>query len=91
MDNGSGIDEVKKTVISGGKKVRLAIVRKVRRKRLTSSQKQGIRKAVIKRKQKKGQSSRRRKKSLALRKRSGLKRQSLGRNLKVAGTSNRAR
>ena len=90
--NEDELDELKKTVIRGGKKVKLAVVRKLRRKRLTPAQKVGIRKAVRKRKAKKGQTARKRKKSLKLRKRLGLgKQKKLPKGLKVAGTASRKR
>jgi hypothetical protein len=79
------IEEAKVTVIRGGKKVRLALVRKKRKKRLTPKQKQGIRKGVMKRRAKKGQISRKRKKSLKIRKRMNVK-GNKNKRLKAAGT-----
>lgn len=83
------LEERMVTVVRGGKKVRIPVVRKVRRKKLTSKQKQAIRKGVRKRKMKAGQIARKRKKSLKLRKRAGLKNNKLGKFKKTAGTSNR--
>jgi hypothetical protein len=60
-------------VVRGGKRVKLGVVRKRKKKRLTSKQKAGILKGVRKRKSKKGQIARTRKKSLKLRKRLNLK------------------
>lgn len=79
------------TVVRGGKKVRIPVVRKVRRKKLSPKQKIAIRKAVRKRKQKAGKISRKRKRSLALRKRSGLKRNKFNKYQKTQGTANRKR
>ena len=79
-------------VVRGGKKVKLAIVRKVRRKILTGRQKGAIRKAVRKRKAQKHKIARKRKKALRVRKRMKIKTPTnLGRNQKVAGTANRKR
>lgn len=72
-DSDSTVDEASTVVVRGGKKVRLALVRRKRKKRLTPKQKAGFKKAARKRKAKSGQISRKRKKSLKLRKRSGLK------------------
>lgn len=83
------ISEVKKRVIRGGKAVRLSVVRKKRRKRITGKQKAALRKAARKRKMKGSQIQRKRKKSLKLRKRLGLKKSKLGKHRKVAGTADR--
>jgi len=66
-------DEMMKTVIRGGKKIRVPVVRKRRKKRLTAKQKMGVRKGTMKRKAHKSQIARSRKKSLKIRKRSNLK------------------
>lgn len=67
------IDERSAFVVRDGKKVKVALVRRKRKKRLTSKQKAGIKKGVRKRKSKKGQIARKRKKSLKLRGRLKLK------------------
>jgi hypothetical protein len=87
----SEIEERMVTVVRGGKKVRIPVVRKVRRKKLTPKQKQAIKKAVRKRKMKAGQIARKRKKSLALRKRSGLKKNKFTKYQKAQGTADRKR
>lgn len=84
------IDEARKiSVVRGGKRVRLAVVRKVRRKILTGKQKTAIRKAVRKRKVQQAKIQRKRKRSLKVRKRINLKKPKLTRFQKVAGTANR--
>lgn len=85
------ITERKVTVVRGGKRVRIPVVRKIRRKKLSAKQKQGIRKAVRKRKMKAGAIGRKRKKSLAVRKRSGLKKGKFTKFQKTQGTANRKR
>ena len=77
------------TVVRGGHKVRIPVVRKVRRHKLSPAQKASIRKAVRKRKMKASQIQRKRKKSLKLRKRSGLKNNKFNKFQKAAGTANR--
>lgn len=79
------IDERTTTVVRGGKRVKIALVRRRRRKRLTSKQKQAIRKGVRTRKKKKGQIKRKLKKSLKIRKRLGLKKNK-NKSVKVKGT-----
>lgn len=79
------------SVVRGGKKVRLAVVRKIRRRVLTGKQKTAIRKAVRKRKVKVSRSNRKRKRSLKVRKRMSLKTPKLGKFRKIAGTANRRR
>jgi len=69
----SDIDERAAFVIKGGKKVKVALVRRKRKKRLTSKQKAGFKKGARKRKAKKGQINRKRAKSLKVRKRLKLK------------------
>jgi len=85
------VDEARKVfVVRGGKRVKLAIVRKIKRRILTGKQKQSIRKAVRKRKAKKHIIARKRKKSLRVRRRLKIKRPTnLSRTQKVAGTGNR--
>lgn len=85
-DDNDDVSERSVFVVRGGKKVKLALVRRKRRKRLTPAQRAGVRKAVRKRKAKKGQINRSRKKSLKLRRRSKLKRNT-NKRLKVRGTS----
>lgn len=82
----SEMSERSTQVIRGGKKVRLAVVRRKRRKRLTPKQKAAIRKGVRKRKTKKSAIQRKRKKSLKLRKKLGIKRLK-NKRMKVAGTA----
>lgn len=92
FDSGEGlISEAKKRVIRGGKAVKLAIVRKKRRKRVTGKQKAALKRAGRKRKMKKSSIKRKLKKSLKLRKRLGIKKKSLGKFRKVAGTADRKR
>lgn len=76
-----------KTVVRGGKRVRLPVVRRKRKKRLTPRQRVGIRKAAVARKRTQSQSSRKRKRSLAIRKRTGIKRAKAGtaKRFKVRG------
>lgn len=85
------IDERMIAVIRGGKKVRLPVVRKIRRKILTGKQKSAIRKAVRKRKVKQAKINRKRKKSLRVRKRMSIKKPKLSKFQKVAGTKNRSK
>lgn len=85
------IDERKVSVIRGGKKVRLAIVRRKRKKLLTGRQKSSIRSAVRKRKMHKNVIKRKRLKSLRIRKRMGIKTPKLSKNQKVQGGANRPR
>lgn len=80
------LDERSIVVVRGGKKVRLPVVRRKRRKRLSSKQKRAIRKGVRTRKRKASQIARKRKRSLKVRKRSSLKRNT-NKRLKVKGTS----
>ena len=76
-------------VVRGGKKVKLPIVLKKKRKVLTGAQRAGLKRAAIKRKQKKSQINRKRAKSLKLRKRSNIKKKKLAPGMKVAGTANK--
>ena len=67
------ISEKKAFVIRGGKKIKVGLARRKKRKILTSKQRQGIRKAVRSRKKVKAKTARKRKKSLKVRKRMNLK------------------
>ena len=72
--NDKYIDEQRKvTVVRGGKRERLPVVRKRHRRRLTPKERAGIRKGVKTRRSKKSQSDRKRKRSLRVRKRLKLK------------------
>lgn len=82
----SEMSERSVVVVRGGKKVRLPVVRRRRKKRLTAKQRAAIKRGVRKRKQKKSAIARKRKRSLKLRKRSGLKKNT-NKNLKTKGTS----
>ena len=84
------LDEAHTFVVRDGKKVKVKLVRKKRRRVQTAKVKAGIRKAVQKRRANKGQISRNRKKSNKLRKRMGLK-GNKNKNLKVQGTSSAKR
>lgn len=86
-DEEGEIQERSVVVIRGGKKVRLPLVRKRRRRRLTAKQKAAIKRGARKRKAKSGAISRKRKRSLKLRKRNNLKGPGRNSRLKVAGTS----
>lgn len=67
-------DEARKAfVIRGGKKVRVSLARRKKRKRLSSKQRLAVRKAVRTRRLKRSQIKRKRAKSLRVRKRLGLK------------------
>ena len=79
------LNELTKMVVRNGKKVRKSLVRRKRKKRLTSAQRQGIIRAKVKRKAKQAQTLRKRKKSMLLRKRSNLK-SGNPKGLKVQGT-----
>jgi len=81
----SGVDELKRTVVRGGKRVKLPVVIKKKKKKLTGKQKAGIRKGARKRKAKKAQIQRKRKKSLKKRKQMGLKKGGLGTRRKLKG------
>lgn len=85
------IEERKVMVVRGGKRVRLPVTRKKRRKILTGKQRASFRKAARKRKAKMSRIVRKRKKSLKIRRRTGLKTPKLSRFQKVAGTANRKR
>lgn len=79
------INEITTFVVRGGKKVKVNLVRRKRKRRLTPAQKAGIKRGARKRKQNKNAISRKRKKSLKLRKRSKLKKNT-NKRLKVQGT-----
>lgn len=85
------LDERKVMVVRGGKRVKLPVTRKIRRKVLSGKQRASFRKAARKRKAKMSRIVRKRKKSLKIRKRSGLKTPKLTKFQKVAGTANRRR
>ena len=86
------LDEARKiVVIRGGKKVRLPVVRRVRKKILTGKKKAAIRRAVRKRKVKQSRINRKRKRSLKVRKRVGVKKPKLSKFQKASGTANRKR
>jgi hypothetical protein len=74
-DEDNRVEELYKVVVRGGKKVRLPLVRKRRRKALTPKQKAGIKKGVLKRKRTASQSQRKRKLSLKKRKSLGIEKQ----------------
>lgn len=67
------IEEKHAFVVRGGKKVKVGLARRKRKKRMTAKQRQAVRKAVRTRRKKKTQIARKRKKSLKVRKRMGLK------------------
>lgn len=71
------------TVVRGGKRVRLPVVRRKRRKYLSSKRKLGFRKAALKRKTKKTRTARKLKRSLKRRKNMGLGRQSIPSKYKI--------
>lgn len=87
----SQMDELFASVVRGGKRVKLAIVRKIKRRRLSPTKRMGIRRAVRKRKQKASRIARKTKRSLKIRKRLGIKKKSFGKYRKIAGTANRKR
>lgn len=76
-----------RTVIRGGKRVRLPVVRRKRRQRLTPKQRAGFVKAARKRKAKSSATKRVRKRSLAVRRRAGLRnvKRGTGKRLRVKG------
>ena len=74
------------TVVRGGKRVRVPIIKRKRIARLTAKQKAGFRKAARKRKAKKSQSSRKRKRSMRIAK--TVKRPKLNKMQKVSGGRN---
>lgn len=75
-------------VIRNGKPVRIPVVRKVRRKRLTPKMRMGIRKAVLARRKKKAITKRKFKRSLRIRKSQSIKTPKLTSRQKLAGRSN---
>ena len=93
LEEGAEIDEAGfARVVRGGKVVRLPLVRRKRRRILTGKQRQGIRKAALKRKAKAGQIKRKRAKSLRLRRNQNVKKRSGDTNrFKVAGGADRKR
>lgn len=68
------LEEASIYVVRGGKKVKKNLMRKKRRKPMTSVRRQAIRKAVIARRKSKAQANRKRAKSLRIRQRAKLKR-----------------
>ena len=79
-------------VVRGGKVVKLPLVRRKRRRILTGKQRQALRKAAMARKAKKGQISRKRKRSLQIRKSRGVKRRTGNTaRFKVRGGADRKR
>lgn len=76
------------SVIRGGKRVRLPVVRKIRKKVLSGKQRAAVRKGVRKRKLVQSRINRKRKRSLKVRKRVGVKTPKLTRFQKAAGTAN---
>ena len=85
-DDDDDIDEAFAYVVRNGKKVKKKLVRKKRKRIMTSKMRAGVRKAVRSRRKKKVQTSRNRKKSLRIRKRMKIK-TNTSKNLKVSGTS----
>lgn len=77
-----GICEIFKVAIRGGRKVKLNLVRR-RKKRLTPKQKAGLRKAKVKRKRSMRKALVKRKKSLKLRKKAKIKSKHLPKGLRV--------
>jgi hypothetical protein len=71
-DGDEVICEIYKTVIRSGKRVRIPVVRRLRKKRLTSKQRAGMRKAIRSRRAHKSQIARKRKRSIMARKRMHL-------------------
>lgn len=67
------IDERYKVAVRGGKKIKIPIVKRKRKKRLTPKQKAGIRKGVQKRKAKMSQTLRKRSKTMKVRRRLKIK------------------
>lgn len=86
----SEIEERSVSVVRGGKKVRKKLVRRKRRKRLSSKAKAANRRGARKRKLTKTATNRKRKKSMKIRKRLGVK-QNKVKGQKIAGTSDRKR
>jgi hypothetical protein len=79
-------------VVRGGKVVKLPLVRRKRRRVLTGKQRQGFRKAAMKRKAKKGQIARKRKRSLRIRGSRGIKKRTGNTSrFKVQGGADRRR
>ena len=78
------VEELYKVVVRGGKKVKLPLVRKKRRKILTAKQKAGIKRAVISRKRVASKSARKRQRSLKIRKSMGVKASGTPKGYKVS-------
>lgn len=79
-------DEAFTNVIRGGKKVRKQLVRRKRKKILSSKRKMAIKRAVRNRRRTAQQAKRKRRKSMMLRKRMKIKRIKKGSRFKVAGS-----
>ena len=71
------LNELFKTVVRKGKKIRVPLIRRVKKKRLTPRQKMGLRRGALKRKRKMAQAIRKRKKSVAVRNRQHIKKAKL--------------
>lgn len=71
------LNELFKTVIRKGKKIRVPLIRRVKKKRLTARQRMGLKKAARSRKRKSAQIARKRKKSIAIRNRQHIKKTKL--------------
>jgi len=80
------VGELFKVVVRGLKKIKLPLIRKKRRKILTSKQRAGLKRAVIARKRVASKSARKRQKSLKLRKSLGVKRTGTPKGYKVSST-----
>lgn len=85
------IDERKVSVVRGGKRVRLPVVRRKRRRIMTGKQRAAARRGARKRKARKSAIGRKRKKSLRVRRRMNIKSPNLGKHRKAAGTADRKR
>lgn len=77
------LEEAFKVVIRGGQRVKLPVIRRRRKKRLSSKQRAGLRRAALTRKS--PASKMKRRKSLMLRKRMKLKKGGLPKGMKVGG------
>jgi hypothetical protein len=77
------ITEIFRNIVKAGKRVRVSLVRRRRKKILTPAQRAGIRKAKIKRRRSMGKALRKRRKSLLVRKRLHLKAGHLPRGFKI--------
>ena len=73
FDKHYDVDERYKVAVRGGKKIKIPIVKRKRKKRLTAKQKAGIRKGVQKRKAKMSQTLRKKEKTMKVRRRLNIK------------------